>query len=78
MTFIIPRYFETSLSNISTSVAITGLLAGAVYAIASFSQIFVGKMIDRFSPKLILLIISIGQILFIYSSSILKIGHSFL
>jgi MFS family permease len=72
MTFIIPRYFETSLSNISTSVAITGLLAGAVYAIASFSQIFVGKMIDRFSPKLILLIISIGQILFIYSSSILE------
>ena len=72
MTFIIPRYFETSLSNISTSVAITGLLAGAVYAIASFSQIFVGKMIDRFSPKLILLTISIGQILFIYSSSILE------
>ena len=72
MTFIIPRYFETSLSNISTSVAITGLLAGTVYAIASFSQIFVGKMIDRFSPKLILLTISIGQILFIYSSSIFE------
>ena len=60
MTFIIPRYFETSLSNISTSVAITGLLAGAVYAIASFSQ------------KLILVMISIGQILFIYSSSIFE------
>ena len=72
MTFIIPRYFETSLSNISTSVAVTGLLAGVVYAIASFSQIFVGKMIDNFSPKLILLIVSLGQILFIYFSSIFE------
>ena len=68
MTFIIPRYFETYLSNISTSVAVTGLLAGIVYATASFAQIFVGKMIDKFSPKLILLIISAGQILFIYFS----------
>jgi MFS family permease len=72
MTFIIPRYFETSLSNISTSVVITGLLAGVVYAIASFSQIFVGKMTDRFSPKLILLVISVGQILFIYFSSVFE------
>ena len=72
MTFIIPRYFETSLSSISTSVAITGLLAGVVYAIASFSQIFAGKMTDKFSPKLILLVISVGQILFIYSSSIFE------
>ena len=72
MTFIIPRYFETYLSNISTSVAVTGLLAGIVYATASFAQIFVGKMIDKFSPKLILLIISVGQILFIYFSSILE------
>ena len=59
-------------SNISTSVAVTGLLAGIVYATASFAQIFVGKMIDKFSPKLILLIISVGQILFIYFSSILE------
>ena len=72
MTFIIPRYFETSLSNISTSVVITGLLAGVVYAIASFSQIFVGKMTDKFSPKLILLVISIGQVVFIYFSSVFE------
>ena len=72
MTFLVPRYFETYLSNISTSVAVTGLLAGLVYAIASFAQIAVGKMIDKFSPKLILLIISAGQILFIYFSSIFE------
>ncbi len=72
MTFLVPRYFETYLSNISTSVAVTGLLAGLVYAIASFAQIAVGKMIDKFSPKLILLIISVGQILFIYFSSIFE------
>ena len=72
MTFLVPRYFETYLSNISTSVAVTGLLAGLVYAIASFAQIAVDKMIDKFSPKLILLIISSGQILFIYFSSIFE------
>ena len=72
MTFLVPRYFETYLSNISTSVAVTGLLAGLVYAIASFAQIAVGKMIDKFSPKLILLIIAAGQILFIYFSSIFE------
>ena len=72
MTFIIPRYFETSLSNISTSVVITGLLAGVVYAIASFSQIFVGKMTDKFSPKLIMLVVSVGQIVFIYFSSVFE------
>ena len=72
MTFLVPRYFETYLSNISTSVAVTGLLAGLVYAIASFAQIAVDKMIDKFSPKLILLIISAGQILFIYFSSIFE------
>ena len=62
MTFVVPRYFEISMINLSTSVAVTGLLAAIVYAIASFSQIGVGWLIDRFSPKTILLYISAGQV----------------
>ena len=66
MTFVVPRYFEISMTNVSTSVAVTGLLASLVYAVASFSQIAIGWLIDRYSPKNILLIMAVGQVLFIY------------
>ena len=65
MTFIVPRYFEISLPNVSTSVAITGLLASIVYAAASFSQIGVGWLIDRVAPKWVLFSIGIGQVIFV-------------
>ena len=66
MTFVVPRYFEISMTNVSTSVAVTGLLAAIVYAVASFSQIAVGWLIDRFSPKITLLSIAAGQAVFIF------------
>jgi MFS family permease len=65
MTFVVPRYFEISLPNVSTSVAITGLLASIVYAAASFSQIGVGWLIDRVAPKWVLFSIGIGQVIFV-------------
>jgi nitrate/nitrite transporter NarK len=66
MTFVVPRYFEISMTNLSTSVAITGLLASVVYAVASFSQIAVGWLIDRYSAKNVLFVMAVGQVLFIY------------
>ncbi|MDA7792303.1 MFS transporter [bacterium] len=66
MTFVVPRYFEISMTSLSTSVAITGLLASLVYATASFTQIGVGWLIDRFAPKWVLFAIGLGQVLFIY------------
>ncbi|MEL0042129.1 MAG: MFS transporter [Candidatus Puniceispirillum sp.] len=69
MTFVVPRYFEISMTNLSTSVAVTGLLASVVYAVASFSQMAVGWLIDRHSPKLVLLAMALGQVLFIYLAS---------
>ena len=69
MTFVVPRYFEISMTNLSTSVAVTGLLASVVYAVASFSQMAVGWLIDRHSPKLALLAMALGQVLFIYLAS---------
>ncbi len=60
--------FWSKLENLWGSIS----RAGVVYAIASFSQIFVGKLTDKFSPKLILLVISVGQILFIYFSSVFE------
>lgn len=51
LTFLIPRLFEVSMVQISTDVAITGLLAGLVYAIASFSQIGTGWLVDKVPPN---------------------------
>ena len=65
MTFVVPRYFEISLPNISTSVAITGLLASIVYAVASFTQVGVGWLIDRVAPKWVLVAIGFGQVVFV-------------
>ena len=70
LTFLIPRIFEVNLSGISVDIAITGLLAGIVYAIASLSQVGVGYLIDRYSPKIILGFVGIGQFLLIYLSSL--------
>ena len=66
MTFLVPRYFELEMQNLTTSVAITGLLASIVYAIASFAQIGVGWLIDRISAKTVLLCIAVGQVVFVF------------
>ena len=52
LTFLIPRLFEVNMLQISNDVAITGLLAGLVYAIASFSQIGTGWLVDKISSKI--------------------------
>ena len=70
LTFLIPRIFEVNLSGISVDIAITGLLAGIVYAIASLSQVGVGYLIDRYSPKIILGFVGIWQFFLIYLSSL--------
>ena len=69
VTFLVPRYLELYMENLALSVAMTGLLASFVYAISSFSQVIVGWFIDNISPKLVLFIVSIGQIIFIYLAS---------
>jgi MFS family permease len=56
--FLIPRIFEVNLTGITSSVAQTGALAGAVYAAAAFAQIAVGKIIDKRPIKPILLTIA--------------------
>ena len=69
MTFIIPRYFELQLTGITSSVAVTGLIASMVYAMAGFTQIGAGLLIDRFPAKPILFVIGVGQVIFIFLAS---------
>ena len=69
MTFIIPRYFELQLTGITSSVAVSGLIASMVYAMAGFTQIGAGLLIDRFPAKPILFVIGVGQVIFIFLAS---------
>ena len=58
----------TALFEISPAfqpVAMTGLLAVIVYAVASFSQVGVGWLIDRVPPKWVLMAIGAGQVVFV-------------
>src|SRR5690606_14877214 len=61
MTFIVPRMFEVSLPALSTDVATTGVLAALVYAIAAFAQLLVGRLIDTFRIKPVLLCLAVAQ-----------------
>ena len=64
--FLMPRLFEVKLNGISTDVAMTGLLAGAVYATAAFAQIAVGKIIDNRPIKPVLVTIAAMQPVIIF------------
>jgi len=70
VTFLIPRYFEIYMTNLSLSIAVTGILASLVYAFSSFSQVAVGWLIDRVSPKRVLFAMALGQIIFIFLASL--------
>ena len=61
MTFIVPRMFEIHLPEVSIDVAVTGALAAIVYATAAFSQLAVGRIIDRHPVKPVLLFLAAAQ-----------------
>ncbi len=61
MIFLIPRMFEVSMPTVSIDVAMTGALAALVYAVAAWSQLFVGRIIDKHRIKPVLLLIAAGQ-----------------
>ncbi|MEX0582109.1 MAG: MFS transporter [Sneathiella sp.] len=61
MTFVIPRMFEVSMPDVTVDVATTGLLAALVYAVAAFAQLAVGRMIDSYRIKPVLICIAVAQ-----------------
>lgn len=58
----LPKLFEERLANITTDLTNIGLITGMVFAIASFAQIVVGSLVDRYSPRTILLIVAFLQV----------------
>jgi len=61
MTFIIPRMFEVSMPGVSVDIAVTGALAALVYAVAAWSQLGVGRIIDQRRIKPVLVTVAAGQ-----------------
>ena len=65
LTFLIPRMFDVRMNGITLDIALTGALAGIIYAVAAFTQLLVGRTIDKHKIKPIFIFIAVGQILFI-------------
>ena len=63
-TFAIPKIFEERLNGITSSASLLGSLALFVFAIASFAQIIVGKLLDKIGPKKVFLIVALIQLIF--------------
>lgn len=61
MTVSLPKVLDDRLAGFALSATEVGAVASAVYALAAFSQIVVGRAIDRFSIKPIFLAIAAGQ-----------------
>ena len=61
MTFVIPRMFEVSMPGVSVDIAVTGALAALVYAVAAWTQLAVGRLIDRRRIKPVLVFVAAGQ-----------------
>ncbi|MYG52345.1 MAG: MFS transporter, partial [Rhodospirillaceae bacterium] len=65
MTFLVPRLFDVRMTGITEDIAITGALAAIVYAAAAFSQLAVGRLIDRHRIKPVLLTVALAQPVFL-------------
>lgn len=72
MTFIIPRLFEVRMTGVTVDIAVTGALAAAVYAVAAFAQLIVGRMVDKHPVKPILISVAACQaaLIFVMSTQI--------
>ena len=61
MTVALPKVLGDRLSSLSYSATEIGAIASAVYALAAFSQIVIGRAIDRHAIKPIFLAVVAGQ-----------------
>ncbi|MCY4066610.1 MAG: hypothetical protein OXF57_09630, partial [Rhodospirillaceae bacterium] len=61
----VPRLFDVRMTGITEDIAITGALAAIVYAAAAFSQLAVGRIIDRHRIKPVLLTVALAQPVFL-------------
>lgn len=63
-TFSLPKVFDERLSGIAPTATMVGWLAFMVFAVASFAQLIVGRLLDRIGPKRVFTGVAIIQIIF--------------
>jgi MFS family permease len=63
-TFALPKVFDERLGGIASSATMIGWLAFVVFAVASFAQIAVGKMLDRYGPRNVFAVVALIQVVF--------------
>ena len=70
MTFLIPRLFDVRMQGITADIAVTGSLAAAIYVVAAFAQLLVGRQIDKRRIKPVLIFVACGQPMFLFLMAI--------
>tara|TARA_Y100001934_G_scaffold283803_1_gene407216 strand:- start:20666 stop:21868 length:1203 start_codon:yes stop_codon:yes gene_type:complete len=60
----LPKIFDVGLGKLTTTDMDTGILVSGVIALAAFAQIGIGWLVDRYSPKLIWVLLVIAQLPF--------------
>ena len=63
-TFALPKVFEERLSGIASTATMLGWLTFIVFAVASFSQLIVGKMLDTHGPRKVFIGVACVQVVF--------------
>lgn len=63
-TFSLPKVFEERLGGIAQTATLVGWLAFVVFAIASLTQVIVGRLLDRYGPKQVFMALAAIQIIF--------------
>jgi MFS family permease len=63
-TFALPKVFDERLGGIATSATTLGLLAFAVFALASVGQLIVGYFLDRVGPRIVFMTAALFQLVF--------------
>src|SRR5690606_21850402 len=69
ITIALPKLFEEKLATTASGLAQIGLYASLVFALAAFTQIPVGRLIDRIGPKPVMVVLTVTQaVLFVVLS----------
>ena len=63
-TFTLPKVFDERLGDIATSATMIGWMAFIVFAVASFAQVVVGKMLDVHGPRNVFIVVALVQVVF--------------
>jgi MFS family permease len=61
-TIALPKVLEERLAGLVDDLALIGLLAALVFALAAFAQIVVGRLLDRYGARVILPVMVIPQV----------------